>query len=32
VGEAMMAVVLADHLLRQRALTEIRNQKPEARS
>jgi chorismate synthase len=32
VGEAMVAVVLADHLLRQRALLEDRSQKPETRS
>jgi chorismate synthase len=32
VGEAMVAVVLADHLLRHKAITETRNQKPEART
>jgi len=32
VGEAMVAVVLADHLLRHQAIAEARNQKPEARA
>ena len=32
VGEAMVAVVLADHLLRHNAITETRNQKPETRT
>jgi chorismate synthase len=32
VGEAMVAVVLADHLLRHKALTANRNQKPEVRT
>ena len=32
VGEAMVAVVLADHLLRHKAITEFRSQNPEART